>query len=670
MSLYDGNDELELERLNAGPSFDLVDVPSLEELEKELDEESVEEENVVAEEEKDNVVEEIRDSRYRDHLPLKDEETGYIRYDPSYGYSPGGELSPVLEGHHWIEQDDGSWWCKTCGEIKQKTVKSQKVPFENPFSKKKNRFSGKTDYFKAVDEEDVRVFALERKEKTRGENTEVVTNKNVEREGEGNDSPKKEKAPLEEALPPLEETVEGVQIKWDNPDDDTLYNDGKLKVDTKLIKGKDFKGFVTQEHSQQVGCDWKYIKKEDDDEDFENRPCKELAFYANSDGKNYCSKHVFAMGDQIQNAEKIVYSTYADISRDVDGQNSITRSSFSTLDKEILDKQGRPNALFFPVKIVKKYFMCDETSEDEPCGLAIYSLFYRDGSRQNLCGKHTKKIVKNKDEWNKVQRIIKLVCPKVPSTTGRVLEEEGTDGNVKKDKDEVVIPENLLEQNGDQMIDTRKELIESGYGQNEGNHLEESYFLYLCSDSVAKRKARFKIYNPATNYTYYFNVPIATDELSSGVFFDRDVVDIPMAKKIYANFIGKDTDSKADIANRFDITDLILSCDESISVNSNNPKKGNSKANRIAGELDFVDEYKEKLNETKPWRKWKGFISKDWWWNPETSQAERVDNVMNDDVEDDDVEEVERHRRRETKVKVKKRKTVIKKHLFRKNIAT
>jgi len=199
--------------------------------------------------------------------------------------------------------------------------------------------------------------------------------------------------------------------------------------------------------------------------------------------------------------------------------------------------------------------------------------------------------------------------------------------------------------------------------------LEESYFLYLCSDDVAKRKARFKIYNPATNYTYYFNVPIATDERSSGVFFDRDIVDIPMAKKIYANFIGKDTDSKADIENRFDITDLILSCDESISVNSNNPKMDNSKAKKIAGELDFIDEYKEKLNETKPWRKWKRFISKDWWWNPETSKAEKIDK--NDNTEDDDVEEVEeRHRRKETKtLKIKKRKTTkIKKHLFRKNI--
>ena len=600
--------------MNTGPSFDFVE--DIEELQS-LDDE-----------------EEWKKEWMEQYSNVPSPEIEKIPHETEYGY-----VREDRPPHHWIEQDDGSWVCRTCGQQKVLNTKEQKKKDDKNFDLddvvRRVEEARKQGILPSDTKDDS--FLQDVRKGTIGGDYSFL-------QGVVSDDISTAKI-IHNAV--MEKDSEGTQIVRDY-DDERLWNEGKMKK-TPIGEG-DEKGFVTQEHSQQLACDWKYSGSGE-------RPCQEVAFYSNGDGKHYCSEHIFDI-DNVFNVEKIVYSNWAQITKDLDGQNSIGKTFFSDTDKFILDLQGKSDSLFFPVKKVKGFAYCEEKDQNgESCAkLAMYYLIYRDGTKHKLCEDH---VVSLASDWNKVKYVAKLVCPRVPLTAGR-LEGEG------KEEGEVVIPEMLNEHDGNLIINTQKELKEAGYGNiNNTNNLGESYFLYLCSDSVAKKRARFKIYNPATGYVNYFNVPIRDNESVKGVFFDRDFVDIPMAKKIYADFIGKDRDNEEVEAGRLSEVDLILSC--------------RLREKAVADEIGYNEEY-EKFDESvkneadvtkkmilikNNYSKWRKFASKDWRWDPVRQKGEKVENKIDEDVVEDS------HHRRKGKIKVMKKKAKllhVKKHIIRKNI--
>jgi len=562
--LYDENEELD--RLNAGPSFDVVEtVEDSEDVNGENLMDAPEEklEDIVADEDIVNTIDEVKGNRYRDHLPLplkKDEETGYMRYDPAYGYSLGGEPPVQLEGHHWIEQDDGSWLCSTCGEQKQRSEKQGRDKRSFDLDAYAEEALQRVKDYKRKNGEIVASVALEPEsaflDNLLQEIDTVKTGSNQIVESQG---PFDSNAPMDSLIGLVGSKVNtsGSVIL-----DSRLKREKKFELDfAKSTKGVAKEGIVTDLYDQPPLCDYKcnspaqYMedgkpfcsqhvrdkrkaKRIDDSGGSKcSYHCYELAKY-DVEGQKYCYQHM-----NEKNVKDLGMATVKKIECNkvvklimIDGVPCLRKESLGDLDRMILEKQNKPIGPF-PCKIIDDIRFC--TIHD--CGLEAYYEFHlKSKGIISLCESHSEDQIEN--HWEDVAYVYKLMTETYASSESVT--------------NKVIIPEVRDVSEGCKLINVsdiiRRMRSKSGVRAPEA-------LLYWCPDDVAdQRGGRYKIVSVEDpEDEKYFNLgyidPVRSAYGPIEIYFSRDLMNKAVAKEVFEGYLRGKVGEKTVILDDYDL---------------------------------------------------------------------------------------------------------------------
>ena len=515
--LYD--DEL-VEEVNTGPSFS----------------DNVEEESIYDYYDDDSLTDEERQQwmdQFGDVIVYDGDERKHV--DSKTGY----EFVEGRKPHYWVEQDDGSWLCRICGEQK---------------AKKKNKTITVTDKY----EERTREAMRKNDEDNRLGNN-IVKSKVSSSQKAIEDIWTKVNKKVESSSDTNFSSVESLTDDKTGNTDQIMMNMGKFRLDkTGVIRAK--------KYFQKQSC---FLCGEDSEYN--------LAKYENGNGDKLCRYHLEERlrGDMdedgknngvnyLQDVEKIVYGRIASI----DPSRVISDPlMLNDMDKLFLQKRNREGMYS---KIMKGTKLC-ESDKCEPREKAMYYVVYKNGMTKFLCKDHTEESFwKDGDE---IRDIFKIY---VKQWEDHELPEE------KQSKRNI----SVVNVDMDQMDDEGSILIPTGEIAREMVRdrimsSNEVPFLYRCSRDVAmsEGKGRYKIEDPKmidervlgaksgadsrsgisvrhissvqTNEesvgSYYFNLPrvnkIKTKQIVSykeaeklGVFYDYNIINDEIAKDIFQRF--------------------------------------------------------------------------------------------------------------------------------------
>jgi hypothetical protein len=543
MSLYDGNDELELERLNAGPSFE----------ENQKDDDDIYdyyEDNLTDEERKD--IESLWLDQFSSADGSRENERERLEYckknhiDPETGY-------PYVEGrkpHHWVEQEDGSWSCILCGDKKIK----------------KDR---KKDYGKLAP----------------GEYEEQACQRTLEwMRSRGKEIPVRPLSAPGQAVEDVWSKInsnKNVEISSDNLNKisvEALIDDKIGDADEKMTNMEKFK----LDKSRNIRAK-KYFQKQSCSlcsEDSEYN----LAKYENWNGEKLCRSHLEELlkkdldedgkdngVNYLHDVEKITYGRVASI----DSSRTIRDPlMLNDMDRLFLQKRGREDMY---TKIMKGTKLCDsdqnlDPDQRGPCKeKAMYYAVYKNGIAKFLCKDHMEESF-----WKDEKEIRDVFKVYIKQWEDHELPEEK-----QSSRDIAVVNVDM-----DQMDDEGSILISTGEIAREMVHnrvmsSDEVPFLYRCSTDIAmcQGKGRYKIEDPKmiaervlgarsgadsrsgvsirhiasvktneeSSGSHYFNLPRVNKSKSKqiasyqeaeklGVFYDYHIVNDEIAKKVFLRF--------------------------------------------------------------------------------------------------------------------------------------
>lgn len=536
---------------------------------------------------------------------VEDEDKRY-HVDPATGYEYAEDRKP----HHWIEQDDGSWVCKICGETKQKTRKDRKK-------------NDKTDdvYLEEV---------VQRVKKWKEEHGEVIPQQSqpLSASQEAVDeiwSKTINKMVTDEDLSNADAVARpSYEIRTGDLEDET---DKCLELADKFAVGVNDKGstgIIEEIYHHPVLCEYK---------DKNGEECKQLAQYINGDGKKYCYKHIqpvycrkmkngrackalaTSMVDGVSYCEehapdsgdvemidnidpyevkKIAYPSYGEYKM-IGDTAVIDESELNDLDEFILSKQGGD---VLPIRLIKGIERCQyEGCVSKATGLpeiASYEfVLFHEKRHQFLCEKHSLEMIKNK--FDRVKKVYKLEIPSV-------------------EKGQFLRSELMFTQGDGSRLMNTIDILEQKRRRDRERHEEggTEYLLYLCPDKVAERRGRYKIFDPmggeieGAEDALYFRLPAINEELSSPgkivLHFSSDYIDHNKAKEVYRDFLNGVLDEH----------DLAMSVRARAKSDAEDydRKHGNK---WVAGENqyfsdDYNEETKRKISQRDVYKTWRKYI--------------------------------------------------------------